>query len=275
MHPTNHLAFGGQGPILHLAPANGFPPETYRPFAEALTPHFRVIGHRPRPLRGTHPPASISSWHDLATDLSTDLDYLGNEPIIGVGHSLGGILSLYCAARQPERFRGLVLIDPVLLPHLLLPVLWLMRKRGLQHYFPLARGAARRRDRFASHDEARTRYTGRGAFANFVPAALEGYLEGGLRPAPDGGFELAWPRAWESHIFGLAPIDAWNALRHIHIPLLIIRGTESDLIIDRSWVELQHYAPHAHLAEVAGGHMVPMEQPEAVAEVIAAWARSV
>ena len=28
--------FGGQGPLIHLAHANGFPPGTYTPFAQAL-----------------------------------------------------------------------------------------------------------------------------------------------------------------------------------------------------------------------------------------------
>ena len=35
-------------------------------------------------------------------------------PVIGVGHSIGAIVTLRAALRDPGKFRALVLIDPVL-----------------------------------------------------------------------------------------------------------------------------------------------------------------
>jgi pimeloyl-ACP methyl ester carboxylesterase len=270
-----YLDLGGppDAPLIHLAPANGFPPESYRPLAAGLTPAFRVRGYRPRPLWPRSRPHDVRSWHQLADDLLSDLASLTDEPVLGVGHSLGGILSLYCAVRQPERFRGLALIDPVVMPRRLLPLLWAMRRLGQQHRFPLARGASRRRDRFASLEEARARLRGRGAFTDFTPEALDGYLEGALRPDPEGGLRLAWPREWEAHIFAMVPIDSWDFLSRLRVPLLIIRGTRSELMIDASWQTLARRLPQARLVSITGGHMVPMEQPAAVAAAIMAWAQ--
>ncbi|RRR73354.1 MAG: alpha/beta hydrolase [Candidatus Viridilinea halotolerans] len=272
-HLERYLYFGGplDGPLVHLAPANGFPPESYRPMAAGLTPQLRVWGYRPRPLWPQSRPHDVRSWHALAHDMLADLATLSAEPVVGVGHSLGGILSLYCAVRHPERFRGLVLLDPVVMPRSLLPLLWAMRRTGQHHRFPLAQGAQRRRECFADHEEARSRLRGRGAFANFTEAALDGYLEGALRPDPNGGLRLAWPRAWEAHIFALVPIDTWDALRRLRIPLLIIRGTRSDLMIDTTWKRLAQQLPQAQFVDIVAGHMVPMEEPAAVAAALLRW----
>jgi pimeloyl-ACP methyl ester carboxylesterase len=146
-----------------------------------------------------------------------------------------------------------------------------MRQIGQHHRSPIAQGAARRRDRFTSANEARARYTGRGVFADLDAAALDGYIAGGLRPDGDG-VTLAWPKAWEAHIFSLVPVDTWDALGRLRVPLLIIRGSRSDLLTDRSWRQLQHRLPNARLVELDGGHMVPLERPAAVAEAILGWA---
>lgn len=269
----HYLDFGGTGPTVHLAPANGFPPEAYRPLTEALTPQFHLVGYRPRPLWPDSDPSRLSEWRDLTIDMLTDMEHRIDGPFIGAGHSLGGILSLYAALLRPTLFRCLILIDPVIIPRRRLALLWLMRQIGQHDRWPIVQGAARRRDRFASVEEARSRYLGRGVFANFTPAALEGYLSGGLRHEGDG-YTLAWPRAWEARIFSLVPINTWNALSRLRVPLLIIRGNRSDMLIDRSWHQLQQRLPNVSFIEIDGGHMLPLEHPTHVAEAILGWTSS-
>lgn len=272
MH-EHYLELGGEGPLLHLAPANGFPPETYRPLASALAGRFRVLGYRPRPLWAAGAP-DIGAWRELAHDMLDDLEGVADGPVLGVGHSLGGILTLYCALLQPALFRGVVLIEPVILPRSTLTLLWLGRHFGLHRRHPLAAGAARRRERFADRDEARARYRGRGVFAEFVPEALDGYVEGALRDDEQGGVALTWPRAWEAHIFSLVPTDSWDTIRRLRAPLLLVRGRRSDLLVDRSWNELRRWLPEARMVELEGGHMLPMERPDEVAETVLRWAET-
>ncbi|MCG8347201.1 MAG: alpha/beta hydrolase [Chloroflexales bacterium] len=265
----HYLDFGGVGPLLQLATANGFPPESYRPLATYLTTRQRVLAYRSRPLWPGSYPEQIQSWRDLAQDLLHDMASIAPPGgLIGMGHSLGGIMTMYAALQRPEYFRALVLVDPVIMPRLSLPLLWLLRQFNMDHMSPLARGARRRRTVFASVAIARERFQGRGVFTDFSPTALEGYLEGGLRANGDGSVTLAWPSAWESRIFSLVPIDTWDAVARAPQPLLLIRGKNSDLIIDRSWRQLQRYAPNAELVEIDGGHMVPMERPQLVAEAV-------
>jgi len=104
LQPAPPYDFGGTGPIIHLAHANGFPPGAYRPLADTLTNHpadnsgqrYHVIGLPARHLLwpGSRP-ESISDWHPLADDLIQGLDDLGLRGIIGVGHSIGGVFTLW------------------------------------------------------------------------------------------------------------------------------------------------------------------------------------
>ena len=57
------------------------------------------------------PPAI--NWHDLTEDV---LESVGKfkEPVIGVGHSLGGMLTLLAAAKKPDIFQTIILLDPPL-----------------------------------------------------------------------------------------------------------------------------------------------------------------
>ena len=78
--------FGGKGPVVHLAHANGFPPGAYGPFAGTLThpsppdnpppQAYHVIGLPARPLWPGSKPESAPNWHVLADDLVRGLDAL-------------------------------------------------------------------------------------------------------------------------------------------------------------------------------------------------------
>lgn len=231
-----------------------------------------MLGYRPRPLWPGSQPSEVRSWRTMAHDMLTAMTKLSDGPVLGIGHSFGGVLTLYAAVEAPERFRGLVLIEPVLLARHILPLVWLMQRLGQHYRFPLARRASRRTDRFHSLEEARNRLKGRGAFANMTPDAFEHYLESALCPDASGTLRLAWSREWEAQIFATLPTNAWGMLRRLQLPLLLIRGVQSDLIVDTIWNDMARFAPQARFAEIPGGHMIPMEQPAALATLIAEWA---
>lgn len=85
----------------------------------------------------------------------------GIERAIGVGHSLGGGLTVLAAAANAELFRGLVLVGPVIFTGLH-ALFWGTRK-GLWfgHRPPPIRGARKRRKRFPSLKAVRVAYEGK------------------------------------------------------------------------------------------------------------------
>lgn len=97
---------------IFFAHANGFPSATYGKLFAALAPDYQVQhltqhGHDPRfPVD--------DNWQSLVDEL---LHHLAQQeqPVWGVGHSLGGVLHLHAALRCPEYYRGVVMLDsPVL-----------------------------------------------------------------------------------------------------------------------------------------------------------------
>ncbi|MCP4427116.1 MAG: hypothetical protein GY803_21730 [Chloroflexi bacterium] len=77
------IDFGDEGPILHFAHANAYPPGCYRQFFEALLPHYRVLAIEQRPLHPNSNPDDLKSWGLLADDLIRFFEQEGLENVIG------------------------------------------------------------------------------------------------------------------------------------------------------------------------------------------------
>ncbi len=254
---------GGDGPLLHLAHANGFPPGSYVPLAQALAPYYHVVGLAARPLWPDSSPEAVTSWHPLAEDLVAALDELGWRGIIGVGHSLGGVCTMLAAVQRPDLFRAVVLIDPVILPPSVLWVLRLMRWAGLRDRQPLVRGALRRRRHYPSREACLAHYRRKPLFARWSDDSLWAYVRAGTRPRAEGGVELVYPPEWEARIFATSPTDVWRYVPRLRTPVLVIRGSHSDTFRAQCQRRMARLLPQARFCVIAGaGHLVPMERPQ-------------
>ncbi|HJQ14929.1 MAG TPA: alpha/beta hydrolase, partial [Anaerolineales bacterium] len=161
---TPHFDFGGAGQPLHFLHANGYPPECYNPFLALLRTRYHVFGILLRPLWRDSKPNAIEHWKPFSDDLG---EFLDSSPtsVIGVGHSIGAIVTLRAALREPGKFRALILLDPVLF----VPsrhVLWnFFRAIGLGNkVHPKIPGALKRRRTFDDLDLVFRGYRKRNVF---------------------------------------------------------------------------------------------------------------
>jgi pimeloyl-ACP methyl ester carboxylesterase len=259
---------GGAGEVVHLAHANGFPPGSYRPFAEALR-GYHVIGLPARPLWPGSQPESAPTWHTLAEDLVEELQALGLQGIVGVGHSMGGVYTMLAALRRPELFRALVLIDPVILPPGWLRTLKVMRWLGLEKRQPLVRVTLRRRRVWPSRQACFDSYREKPLFAHWPDRSLWAYVEAGTRACGDGQVELVYPPEWEAHIFATSPADVWRYVPQLRTRTLVIRGGHSETFRPEAQERMERLLPEVEYRVIAeAGHMVPMERPEATGAVV-------
>lgn len=277
MQPIYH--FGGDGPVLHLAVANGFPPQTYLPLVTPWLDRYRVVNLPPRALWPSEtPPAKRLNWRKLvARDLLDGIRDHDLRDIIAVGHSFGGVASLLAAAEAPERFRALVLLDPTIPP---LPVMWFVRASrflGLDDGFGLAPRAEKRRDHFESAEEAYTFFKSKRLFADWDDAALRQYAAS-MPPLPDGGVTLAWPRAWEAYYFRTVYTGTWAHLSALRgkMPVLAVRGGTSKTFMPGSAARMRRILPDMVCAEVPGhGHLFPQSAPQETHRIIDDWLKQV
>jgi len=260
--------WGGEGPALHFAHANGFPPGTYRKLFAALSRRFRVTAMEARPMWPDAPVIPLPGWRPLVRDLGDALRVRGMAGCVGVGHSLGAVCSMLAAAEDPGLFRALVVIDPVLFTGLRSLTWRFIRRRGWMERVPLVRNAANRRHRWVSREAARDAYRQKAFFASWDPDCLDDYLAAGL-DGPEGDLRLRYPREWEARIFADTPAALWGRIARVPVPTLVVRGAASDALTAAAARRARDTLPRGRLVEVPGtGHMLPVERPETVAAIV-------
>jgi pimeloyl-ACP methyl ester carboxylesterase len=267
--------FGGDGPLIHLAVANGFPPQTYRPLLDPLKGQYHSVCLPPRalwPYSGP-PPQEIGDWRELAEDLLAGLEHYALSDVIAIGHSFGAIASMLAAIAQPERFRALIMLDPALLPRPIMESFRAVRREGEIPRFPLIEGAQKRKHRFASVDQAYDYWRGKPLFKDWPDETLQLYTESMTRPARTG-LELSWPREWEAYYYMSMYFDAWDDLPKLRglLPTLIVRAEHSDAYIKEAADEAEAILPEAtHVLLPGYGHLFPQAAPDATRQIIVEW----
>ncbi|MBK8134320.1 MAG: alpha/beta hydrolase [Chloroflexi bacterium] len=272
------LKFGGSGQPLNIAPANGFPPETYLPMLHPLPKNHRIICMPPRALwPKTVPPAHLGNWEtDLTDDLLTALQRHDLNNVVALGHSFGAIASMLAVVKDPTRFSTLVMLDPTILTRQILNGLSAARAANALDDFPLANRALKRQRQFASREDAFAYFRSRGIFTDWSEPALRAYVDHGL-VANAEGFELSWTPEWEAYYFKTAYTETWEVLPRLEgvLPTLIIRGAGSNTYLAGSARLVQDMLPSAVHIDIPGhGHLFPQSAPEQAGRHIADWLTS-
>jgi pimeloyl-ACP methyl ester carboxylesterase len=261
------IDFGGEGPLLHFAHANAYPPGCYSQFIAGLTPHYRVLAIEQRPLWPHSRPEELDSWELVADDLIRFFEQEGLENVIGVGHSLGAVATMYAAVKRPSLFRQLILIEPVFLPPELLKMA--AANPDGAYKLPLVHVAQNRRNRWASRQEAFDRFRSKSVFSRFSDEVLWDYVNHAIHEDAAGEFTLTYPREWEARIYAHPPLRVWEHLPQVQPPTLAIRAAESGTIMPAAWQLWQELQPAATFVEIPDtGHMLTMERPSHIAQTI-------
>jgi pimeloyl-ACP methyl ester carboxylesterase len=263
---------GGSEPVAHFAHANGYPPECYRPLLERLSANFHVLAMHQRSLWPGSKPGEIEDWLPFSHDLMQFLDEQKLDSIIAIGHSLGGIASLRAAMQNPHRFRALILLDPVLFPPYMTPTWQLIRAFKLEYRLnPFIRNTLRRRQTFESREKLYDLYRRKQVFRYFSDESLKALIAGLTRPQ-NGKFELVQSPEWEARIYVTAiwrDMDIWRGLAYLKVPLLIIRGAETDTFREQTGRLVRKRLPSAQVVTLERAtHLVPLEQPDEVSRSI-------
>ncbi len=263
------LDWGGAGRPLHFAHGNGFPPATYRKLLEVFRPHHRVVTMEARPLWPGSDPEWLTDWSQLAGDLAEELDRRGVRGAVGVGHSMGAVVSLLAASDDPGLFSAVVAIDPVLLAGWMTPMWGTMKAIGLGGHMPLVRGASTRTNRFPDRDTSLHPYRRRRMFRGWQPDTFDDYWDAALVADGEGGWTLRYPRRWEARIFQVSPHNVWPRLRRLQVPTLFIQGEHSDSFFPVAVRRVREEVPGARVEVFRdAGHCVPMERPEEVGATV-------
>src|SRR5215211_3442148 len=267
-----HFDLGGDGQSLHFLHANGYPPGCYRSFLDLLQLQYHVFGMLLRPLWEASKPANIQDWKSFSDDLLHFLTDRDNSPVIGVGHSIGAIVTLRAALRDPRKFHALVLIEPVLFVPSFLVKWHIVRMLGLgDKLHPLIPAAKKRRRTFDDLETVYHRYRGRSVFRYLSDENLRVYVEGITRKTNSGSYELIYSPEWEAQIYrtGLQDFDIWRDLSKLAVPTLVIRGAETDTFLEDAAKFVKWKQPRARVETLdRSTHLLPLERPTEVFNIM-------
>lgn len=198
----------------------------------------------------------------FAEDLRLVAATFGSARPAVVGASMGGMTALVAEAESAEQVTSaIVLVDVV--PR--------MEDEGVARVVEFMTAAP---DGFASLDEA-AEHVARYLPYRPRPRDVSG-LARNLRTRRDGRLSWHWDPAFiEGRSDGSRPTDRLvAAARALTVPVLLVRGSMSDVVSEEGVADFLDLVPHARFADVKGaGHMVAGDRNDAFTDAVLGFLR--
>jgi pimeloyl-ACP methyl ester carboxylesterase len=252
-----------QRPIIHFAPANSFPARSYDKLFRFLRDDFE-IGYLNLHAHDARFPVT-DGWQFLAAELKAEIEKRYFEPVIGVGHSLGGILHFLVAVEKPELYRAIVLLDAPLASRLSGAGLSLAKRTKLIRKIAPFTTAVRRRREWKSKAEAFEHFTRK--FRSFDAEMVRDYVEHGTIQNARGNVELVFKPETEAGIYRTIPHNFWKFKGKLKVPAAYIGGTDSrEARLARLDFMRRNFPFDFYFIE--GSHHFPFQKPFETAQTI-------
>ena len=249
---------------LHFVHGNGFPSPCYRQLLERLQTRFDCyyidkVGHD-----AAFPVAD--SWQGLVDEVILSIKKGSNQPVVALGHSLGGVLSVMAAVQEPALFKTVIILDSPLIGRFKSSLVRLSKQVGLIDHLTPAFRTRKRRTHWDCREQVLAYLKTKSLFKHFTAACLEDYVDFGLQH-DETGYTLRFDSEIEYQIYRTIPHTLSQYEGRLQVPTVLIYGNQSRVVDrhDRLYMN-KHYGITS--IETQGTHMFPMEHPDVVADLI-------
>ncbi len=267
-------------PLVIFSHGNSFPASTYGVLFHSLKSRgFQIkaiekFGHDPRyPV--------TSNWPNLVQQLA---DFTAREveksgqPAFLVGHSLGGFLSLMCAALHPvlgdKPVRGVLMLDSPILGGWRATALSVAKRAQLVGSISPGAISRKRRQQWLGRDEVLAHFRSKKAFARWDEQVLRDYIEHGTHDETSSGQGqrlLSFDRDVETAIYNTLPDNLERLLKAnpLKCPVTFIGGRQS-AEMKQVGMAMTEKVTKGRIMMLDGSHLFPMEKPLATAAAMEA-----
>lgn len=256
-------------PLIHFAHANGVPSLVYQKLFDLLQDDYDVIYV---PLLGPDKRYPIDNhWRSLTQQIIDSIvQQAKGRKVIGLGHSLGSVLTFQAALKRPELFEQVIMLDPPLImgtAGFAVQMAKILRLNLLDKMSPAAL-SKRRRDHWDSREQAAELLRPKGFYQNFDADCFQAYLDHALtEDRLRGGVKLTIAREDEVEIFRTNPSLWWLPQTKPKVPVHMLVA-EKGPFLPRKFPQKAKKKLAIEFSVVAGGHMFPLECPQEVVELI-------
>lgn len=261
-------------PLVLFFHGNSFPASTYNVMLNALRQRgmkvqaLEKIGHNP-----AYP--VTSNWPHLVEEVHAFAKPLIEEhpgPVVFVGHSLGGMLSLMLAAQFPKLAHAVVMVDAPALGGLRAKALQLSKTLSLTKKFSPGVVSQKRRNTWHSVEEVHAHFLSKKVFARWDPQVLNDYVMNGTHEEKtDAGVQrvLSFDRRLETQIYNSVPHNLERLLKKYPLacPVSLVAARHSREMRIAGF-DFSTKITKGRVCTIDGTHLVPMEKPLVTAAAI-------
>jgi len=250
---------------IHFSHANSYPAGTYRLLFEHLKKHYEVHALDMHAHNPAYP--VTNGWTALERELIDELLKRHREPVVLVGHSLGGMLSLMAGKSRPDLVRAVVMLDSPVVAGWRAAMWGVIKPWPLADAFSPARLSIKRRDVWPDAETAYRHFASKEIFARWHPEVLRDYLKHGLVEDAEG-VRLRFSRETETAIYRTLPHHVGALVARAYpVPVGFIGGVDS-VECRQAGMEATRRLVGRNFTQLPGGHLFPMEAPTDTAKAI-------
>ena len=273
LQPLNHLANQAEKSNdlkrqpAHFYGGNSFTVGTYAPLLNELATDFDLSALALRGYWYDKPQAPRLTREQDADILIEFLEKTQDAPIVGIGHSQGATATAIAAAKRPDLFSQLYLIEPVTFTKKQATIYNLLPRQFLLSREPF-KSTLTKQSTWASIDDYYESLRAQRAYKRISDEHLKVFAEQSLSANDDGSYSLMFaPEQELANYFGAPHIDA--ALKKLSCPYTLITGKPTLFINDKVRKQWQKFVPDGNVISLPDyGHLLPMEAPELCAQII-------
>ena len=262
-----YFSINSLGDDAHFYPGNGLPNGVYKPLLNLLSNKYNLTSLAYRASwENSGPQNNQVNWNSYADDLIAYLEQKYKNPIVGIGHSQGATATIIAAAKRPDLFKELFLLEPVSVTtfdELYIGLLPYFIKKKREPF----KSALQKKFKWANIAEYYEFIQSSKGFKRIKPENLQVFAEESLKVANNGGFELVFPVDWEVANYAL-PLNINEHLKKLEIPHKIILGKPSFFTTEKVRTKWNDFVKGEIVINNNYGHLIPLEAPEFCAEKI-------